>query len=188
MLLSGSSIYNDLLRSCLPAPEPRHRHRHRGEAADDAEAGLHEALLRSPSDLGPGMPAQHTGGAAAAMPSDRPPRGVRFAPDHSAPVTAGWPPRSGAHPPLRERYTMARSVTILPQVLSPHSLASVPMPSEYFVSSLRSDMQSYGSAYLSDADEEGASASELESDTEGRMGAPSSHTSPAPAGRREPRR
>ncbi|KAL4418661.1 hypothetical protein ABPG77_003579 [Micractinium sp. CCAP 211/92] len=76
VLLSGTSVYNEILRSCLPTAEPR-RHPPRSPPPADVPA--------------------------------------------SRPIAAG---RHGD-----ARYTMARSVTILPAALSPHSLASVPSAS-----------------------------------------------------------
>ncbi|PRW18296.1 Solute carrier family 35 member F6 [Chlorella sorokiniana] len=110
VLLSGTSIYNELLRSCLPPAEPHSRRRRRSSSAD-AEAGLQQPLLAG--QAAEGEVQQQAGG--------RP--GVRFAepPPASRPIAAG---RQG--PGGHARYTMARSVTILPAALDPHSLASVP--------------------------------------------------------------
>ncbi|KAL4457997.1 hypothetical protein ABPG75_012862 [Micractinium tetrahymenae] len=128
VLLSGTSVYNEILRSCLPAAEPRRRrHAHhrlsRGEAlAGDAEAGLQQPLLLGDEELaGGGGQAGGSGGQEAAGGKSH--TTVRFAADTPAsrPIAAG---RQGDGP--HARYTMARSVTILPAALSPHSLASVP--------------------------------------------------------------
>eukprot|EP00887_Chlorella_sp_A99_P001474 scaffold8.g1474.t1 len=193
-LVSGTSIYNDLLRSCLPAPtdaERRHRRsrRRRPEAAaGDEEGGAAVQLLLDGGGGGGEAPAQ--GGGAG---GGKAPRGVRFAPEplHSAPISAGRPPRGGGRPRGAESpYTMARSVTILPQALSPHSLASVPSasPWAYGSGSLRSDVHSYSSsAYISElgegegGEESEAWASASESDLEH-----AESGSPAPAARARP--
>ncbi|KAI3435485.1 hypothetical protein D9Q98_001551 [Chlorella vulgaris] len=121
VLLSGTSVYNEILRTCLPAADARHR-RHRGHRslAADAGDGLAEPLLLPQQDLSQGGQA-----AAAAQQHQQQQKagsygGVRFADSlASRPIAAG---RAGSS----SRYTMARSVTILPAALSPHSLASVP--------------------------------------------------------------
>lgn len=89
ILLSGTSIYNELLRSCLPSAEPRSRLRRR---SGDAEAGLQQPLL-------PGLAAEEQ--EQQEQEAGRP--GVRFAepPPASRPIAAG---RQGPH----AHYTMAR--------------------------------------------------------------------------------
>lgn len=96
VLLSGTSIYNELLRSCLPAAEPHGRRRRRSA---DAEAALQEPLL-------PAQAAEEQEQQAAGRPAGSGP-GVRFAepPPASRPIAAG---RQG--PGGHARYTMARQV------------------------------------------------------------------------------
>lgn len=130
VLLSGTSVYNEILRSCLPAAEPRRRRQHRrlsrGAAAGDAEDGMAQPLLGGSADFGSGEEGQE-GAAAGRGQRLKGAQGeggssVRFAADlprASRPIAAGRQHGEG-------RYTMARSVTILPAALSPHSLASVP--------------------------------------------------------------
>lgn len=112
VLLSGTSVYNEILRSCLPAAEPRprrHAHRHlaRGEAlAGDAEAGLHQPLLAREEQPGGGSDrAGGSGGQKAAGAGGAGHTTVRFAADvpASRPIAAGR--QSDAQ---HARYTMAR--------------------------------------------------------------------------------
>ncbi|KAL4853473.1 Solute carrier family 35 member F6 [Chlorella vulgaris] len=107
VLLSGTSVYNEILRTCLPAADARHR-RHRGHRslAADAGDGLAEPLLLPQQDLSQGGQA-----AAAAQQQQQQQQqkagsygGVRFADSlASRPIAAG---RAGSS----SRYTMARQV------------------------------------------------------------------------------
>lgn len=83
VLLSGTSLYNELLRSCLPAP-----------SYSPIAAGLQEPLAPSRRQQPP------------------PGSGVIHAPRRAAPIRV-------------DSYTMARSMRMPPQALSPHSLSSV---------------------------------------------------------------
>ena len=105
VLLSGTSVYNEIMRSCLPAAEPRRRSRsHRSRATTDAEAGLSAPLLGE-GDFGAGSAEeqQQQGKAGDGGP------GVRFAPmpPSSRPIAAGR--ASDTH----ARYTMARCVLVV---------------------------------------------------------------------------
>lgn len=106
VLLSGTSVYNEILRTCLPAAEPRRqrqRQRSGRTAAEavDAEAALQQPLLLGQADFAEQQQQPRTvrpqGSNAAA--------GVRFAevPAPSRPIAAGR--HSGAD---HARYTMAR--------------------------------------------------------------------------------
>lgn len=108
VLLSGTSVYNEILRTCLPAPEPRRRssrrHGRSGVPAmggDAGEEGLQEPLLLGEADF--------TDAHAAAQQQEQQrmkrPGGVRFAeaPPPSRPIAAGRQ-QGGEH----GRYTMAR--------------------------------------------------------------------------------
>lgn len=99
VLLSGTSIYNELLRSCLPPAEP-HRRRRRRSSSSDAEAGLQQPLLAGQAA---GEQEQQEEQAAGRPAGSGP--GVRFAepPPPSRPIAAG---RQG--PGSHARYTMAR--------------------------------------------------------------------------------
>lgn len=111
VLLSGTSVYNEILRSCLPAAEPRRRCHScqrpaRGEAPPgDPEAGLQQPLLAGHEqceDSGQAGGSGRQGAAEAKVPAHTT---VRFAADvpASRPIAAG---RQGDAP--HARYTMAR--------------------------------------------------------------------------------
>lgn len=92
VLLTGTSVYNELMRSCLPAPEPRPR-RHRRRS--DAEAGLQQPLL--PGQAGAGDEQQQTQQQR-----------VRF----TEPLPASQPIATGRQGPGgHTRYTMARQAS-----------------------------------------------------------------------------
>jgi hypothetical protein len=111
VLLSGTSLYNEILRSCLPTPstaEPEHYHQrhHRGRA--DAE--VVEPLLGPPSAPQP-------------------------VPGHAA-RTRPVPPRKASDMSGSDIYTMARSMRLGASALSPHSLDSYEEPPSSLMGSL----------------------------------------------------
>lgn len=160
VLLSGTSVYNEILRACLPAPAPRRsRSRTRTHRGSDAEAGLQQPLLLGEEDLTSVQEQRQRQQGSAP--------GVRFAPvpPPSRPIGVGRQHADGytmarcgrrsvllcgllatsagaAGHALGCRLTcvhtlpcpypyLCRSVTILPAALSPHSLASVPRGSGF---------------------------------------------------------
>ena len=112
MLLSGTSTYNEILRSCLPPAEEQtrgSRQRRRRAAAGgpvDAEAGLQQPLLPGEADAADG--GQQEKGRRAGGPS------VHFAAAADAPpsrpITAAR--QAGAGGGSRGRYTMARQASV----------------------------------------------------------------------------
>lgn len=182
VLITGTSVYNDILRSCMPAPAEmrasirerqrqkhlhhrngRHPHHHhptrrpgsaeepllsgstsRSSSEGDLEALAHqggagtdvgEIIVITPAEL----EAREEESGTRGSPKNRensylPPRpSFSFAPVHSQAITAGGN-RGNRHRPI----TMARSVTMMPGVLSPHSLASVPSSDLLYLESVRS--------------------------------------------------
>ncbi|KAL6776941.1 hypothetical protein ACKKBF_B19575 [Auxenochlorella protothecoides x Auxenochlorella symbiontica] len=110
VLISGTSVYNEILRSCLPGtgeeePGPAQGRRTRGQNGSEASGDLEDPLL--------GLAGPSAGAEAARRPAGP------AAPAATPGIRTGRPPR-----PARPLRTMARSVTILPAALSPHSLAS----------------------------------------------------------------
>lgn len=92
VLLSGTSVYNEILRTCLPPAEPRPRRR-RSRPAADAEAGVQEPLLQ--------------GQAQAQQQQAERPSTVRF-----AEVPASQPIAAGRAAADHARYTMARRAAL----------------------------------------------------------------------------
>jgi len=108
ILITGTSVYNDILRSCLPAPRAVERRGRLFDVATDTDGQVNEPLLTNVAvneeegdQQAAGRRREQLGGGG-----------------HSKPIAAGHPT-----PPY---HTMARTVTILPSALSPHSLASIP--------------------------------------------------------------
>lgn len=94
VLLSGTSVYNEILRACLPQPPPQQRRSGRGKHGG-IDAGLAEPLLPG---VGPDR------GAQQAM-HDEGVGGVRFVEGPSSRPIAAM--RQGGAD-SRARYTMAR--------------------------------------------------------------------------------
>lgn len=181
ILISGTSVYNDILRSCMPLMEPapaaevrayaaRHRNGTGGRRSRGSDTGDVEQPLMSGSDsedaddalaAGPALPVAHapqrqrgegeesvrsavgretvvTFAEPGPAPRPRPARGVA-----RPRAIAGWAPPS-------PHFTMARSVTMLPAALSPHSLGSLPssawqlesVPSSEGLRMLRAELES----------------------------------------------
>ena len=224
ILITGTSVYNDILRSWMPAPAElrasirerqrladghgQHHHRNGGTGSRHPHhethpsggrqrGGLEEPLLNgeatsrsrssSQGDLEALNAQQHQGMAAAGSPEmpevhvitpeailkesgatgsrsqagNLPPRpSFTFAPVHSQAMATGNRHRS---------MTMARSVSIMPGVLSPHSLASVPSSDLLYLNSVRSGGlgESYYTSGLSSESEGYSSESEEETTHEG---------------------
>lgn len=137
VLLSGTSIYNEILRSCLPAA---------ASDSDDALDGDLEDPLLLPSARGEQAPIN-----LPPSPGRAPPPAVR-----TIRGPGGRPPRPPGH-----QYTMARSVTILPAALSPHSLAS---PSRRTLSALGEEAQGSYSDFEPGSETDSALASSRDAD------------------------
>lgn len=109
ILITGTSVYNDILRSCLPTPLPAVERRGRlFEVTTDTDGQLSEPLLTN-------VAVNEEGGGEQAAGRRREQLGGG---GQSKPIAAGHT--------TRDHNTMARTVTILPSALSPHSLASIP--------------------------------------------------------------
>lgn len=115
ILVSGTSVYNEILRTFLPAPH-RHRRRHRRRQQLRGETGTGEGGLEE-GDLGqPLLGAAEGGEAGLAAGREQRPGVVRFAPGTAkAEEGQGVPVRGERRPPLPARprpidrsYTMAR--------------------------------------------------------------------------------
>jgi drug/metabolite transporter (DMT)-like permease len=185
VLISGTSVYNDILRSCVPSAEAppawggpgarrggsggRGRRRGEGSSGD-----VEESLLSSDDDDGGGG----GGAAAATRPLSRAGQAAPAARPTSAGAAgrevavafadAGLPPpgppgRSRAIAAAEQRdsrVSMARTFTMLPAALSPHSLGSLPssaqfasVPSRDGLRGSSSEGESEGSSSDSDAEE-----------------------------------
>ncbi len=123
VLISGTSVYNEILRAFLPPPPHRRRHHRRhhaqqgaGETAALEEGSLQEPLLQG--GAGPSPKQQQQGGQQQQQQGGQQQQqrqgGVRFAPGTAAEPGGG--DRGTNRPPLparprpidRERYSMAR--------------------------------------------------------------------------------
>lgn len=133
VLVSGTSLYNNILTSCLPAPPPREYRRHprsgRSRRGDHGGGELAEPLLL-------GEEAGAEPGVEAAAPVDEqqlqgaglPRRAQGFArsPSPLGRRPVGRPPLPIGAAAASTKYSMARSITILPSAFSPHSLGDSP--------------------------------------------------------------
>lgn len=148
MLLCGTSVFNEILRACLPKPPQRRRSGRRAHGTNDV--GLAEPFLHGGG--GPHHEAQQVEHDDAEGdvrfvdgPASQPIAAVRQggADGHARYTMARWAPRrTGRMRTVRDRGETKltpqlwllpdpcpnhhRSVTILPTALSPHSLASLP--------------------------------------------------------------
>ena len=121
VLLSGTSLYNEILRSCLPsstAAEPAHYHqRHQREQGD----------------------------SEAAQPLLGPPSAPQPVPGHAA-RTRAVPPRKAPGASGSDIYTMARSMRLGASALSPHSLDSFEEPPSSMLADGSFTPTSYGAS------------------------------------------
>lgn len=113
ILITGTSVYNDILRSCLPAPISAGERAMQHSGIDRARDRHGDGQVSEP--LLPNVEIDEEEGIQQGTGRRRMGQVGRFG--HSKPITAGHAPND---------HTMARTVTILPSALSPHSLASIP--------------------------------------------------------------
>jgi drug/metabolite transporter (DMT)-like permease len=151
VLLCGSSIYNGIMRSMLPAvgaPLP----------AEELLPEVEEPLLGGRVDGGGGAPRERERGAR------RPPRAagalVTFAGDApGARAASAAVAAPGVRAARARRYSLARSVSLLPGAMSPHGAGSITPngPSNSALNELGSESGS-SSGSGSEADVEGGAA------------------------------